>query len=222
MQIKELLKNLISKTNPLAYMRRKKMRSSLINTQPSFLCPNCIGGILFHDLGLQFRSPTINTMMEQQDFAKFVSHLDHYLQQELIFFQKDGFDCPCAHLDDIDIHFTHYQTPEEAAEKWNARKERIDFKNLFIFLSERDQLTPEDIRNLANIQCRGLVVFTANSYPDIPYTLHVPALTEGNVVGNVLQKSWKDESRAYEHYFDFIKWFNEANGSPYSIAPFAK
>lgn len=28
-------------------------------TEASFLCPNCIGGILFHDLGMRFYSPTL-------------------------------------------------------------------------------------------------------------------------------------------------------------------
>lgn len=72
---------------------------------PTLLCPNCIGGILFHDLGLKFQSPTVNIMMTQTDFVRFVLNLDYYLSQELSFFKKTGYNCPCAHLADITVHF---------------------------------------------------------------------------------------------------------------------
>ena len=188
---------------------------------PSFLCPNCIGGILFHDLGLQFRSPTVNLMIKQPDFVKFALNAEHYLSLELEFYDKPGYSCPCARLGDITIHFTHYATAEEAAAKWHDRKTRIDWENLFVFASERDGLTKEGILALGNLRCRGLVVFTANAYPDIPYALQIPRYAPDGRVGNILEKSWKDESREYERYFDFVKWFNEAGGDPtHDIKPY--
>lgn len=215
MDLKAHLKVLLSNCNPLAVSRRNKMRKSLTNSTPSFLCPNCIGGILFHDLGLQFRSPTVNTMMTQTDFVKFACRLDHYLSLEPEFFKKPGYDCPCARLDDITVHFTHYVSAEEAVQKWNERKQRIDRDNLFLFAMERDGLTREDILQLGQVPCRGLVVFTANDYPDIPYALQIPRYSAGGEVGNVLEKSWLDESRLYEHFFDFTRWFNEADGNSF-------
>lgn len=198
------------------------MRSHLINTSPSFLCSNCIGGILFHDLAIQFRSPTINLMMTQPDFVKFVLNLEYYLSLELQFFNKPGYVCPCAYLGDITVHFTHYATAQEATAKWNERKTRIDWDNSFVFALERDGLTREEILQLGNIRCRGLVVFTANSYPDIPYTVQIPCYTPEGQIGNILKKSWVDDSREYEHYFDFVKWFNEADGSNYDVRPYVK
>ena len=218
MDVKKLVKDLLYSCNPLAVRRRKRMRRDLTNYTPSLLCPNCLGGILFHDLGLQFRSPTVNLMMKQTDFVKFALKTAHYLQQELVFFKNPDYSCPCAWLDDITIHFTHYTTPEEAAEKWHERKSRIDWDNLFIFVIERDGLTREEILSLRELKVRGLVVFTAHHYPDIPYALHIPECEANGEVGNILEKSWKDESRKYEQYFDFIKWFNEADGAPYDAA----
>lgn len=54
-----MIKTLLSEKNPQTIRRRAKMREALTNMTPTFLCPNCIGGILFHDLGLQFRSPVV-------------------------------------------------------------------------------------------------------------------------------------------------------------------
>ena len=221
MGTKEVVKHLLSEKNPLAIRRREKMRDALANTTPTFLCPNCIGGILFHDLGLQFRSPTINLMMSQTDFVNFVLYMDDYLAQELSFFKHPEYDFPCAHLGNITLHFTHYHTEEEAARKWAERSARIDRDNLFVFLEERDGLTREDILWLGSMHARGLVVFTANAYPDIPYALQIPKYAADGEVGNILAKSYWDDSHEYEKYFDFVKWFNESNGE-YDISPFVK
>lgn len=222
MDAKKMIKTLLSEKNPQAIRRRAKMREALTNTTPTFLCPNCIGGILFHDLGLQFRSPTVNLMMLQTDFAKYVLDMEHYLAEELVFFKHTEYDCPCAHLGDITIHFTHYHTEEEAAQKWLQRSARIDRDNLFVFLEERDGLTREEMLRLGHIRARGLVIFTANDYPDIPYALQIPKYAPEGEVGNILAKSYWDDSREYERYFDFVKWFNEADGSGYAISDFCK
>ncbi len=222
MSIVDHLKNMVSSVNPFAQYRRHVMRKKLNNTTPTFLCPNCIGGILFHDLGLQFRSPTVNLMMYQPDFINFATNLDHYLSKELHFYQDPDYTCPCAKLDDITIHFTHYPTADVAEKKWNDRKSRINPDNLFIFATERDGLTKEDIQRLGTISARGILVFTTHNYPDIPYTLQIPCFDENGEVGNILKKSIINESRNYEKYFDFVGWFNEANGKPYDVSPYAK
>ena len=99
MNTKQSVKRFLYENNPLAIRRRAKMRNELTNKTPTFLCPNCIGGLLFHDLGLQFRSPTVNLMMYQTDFLKFVLHMDDYLGQELQFFKHPEYKFPCAHLE---------------------------------------------------------------------------------------------------------------------------
>lgn len=222
LNIKNKIKRLLATCNPLAVARRKQMRRKLKNTTPSFLCPNCIGGILFHDLGLQFRSPTVNTMMLQTDFVKFVLDMDGYLANELVFFQHPEYDFPCARLSDITVHFNHYKTEQEAAQKWKDRIGRIDRDNLFVFLEERDGLTPEQMKSLSELRVRGLVIFTANSYPDIPYALQIPKYQPEGEVGNILARSFWDDSREYERYFDFVEWFNYADGGDFDIEPFAR
>lgn len=219
--MKEMIRRILD-NNPLVMRRLCRMRGALRNKQPSFLCPNCIGGILFHDLGIQFRSPTVNLMMTQTDFAKFVLDMDAYLQKDLEFFHTKEYDCPCARLGDITIHFTHYHTREEAAAKWKERAGRLDRENLFVFLTERDGLTKEMMLRLGGIHARGLVIFTARDYPDIPYAVQLPAYQNGAEVGNILRKSWLTGKREYEDAFDFVKWFNEADGKPFSCVPFLK
>lgn len=124
---------------------------------------------------------------------------------------------------DITLHFTHYHTEEEAAIKWEERSARIDRNNLFIFLEERDGLTREEMIQLGSVHAKGLVIFTANAYPDIPYALQIPKYASDGEVGNVLAISYWNDSREYEKYFDFVKWFNEAGRElDFDISPYIK
>lgn len=219
--MKKITEKLID-INPLTAQRKNHMRAAIKNKSATFLCPNCIGGLLFHDLGLQFRSPTVNTMMLQTDFVKFVLDLEGYLKKKLEFFHHPELNCPCARLGDITIHFTHYHSQQEAEQKWKERCKRIDKDNLFIFLSERDGLSKEDFLRLRNVRARGLVIFTANHYADLPYTLYIKKYRKDGVVGNILSMSYLNGQREYEKYFDFVKWFNNANGEDFDISPYVK
>lgn len=222
MTAKDRLIKCFEKVNPLAAARRKKMRARLKNSSISFLAPNCIGGILFHDLNLKFMSPTVNLMMTQPDFVKLVLDLEYYKEKDLVFFKYPEYSCPCARLGDITVHFTHYATAEEAEKKWHERFDRLNKDNIFIFLEERDGLTKDEMLAIGELNVKGIVVFTANEYPDIPYALYLPKYHDDGEVGNILSRKYLDDSREYEQYFDFVKWFNEANGKDYEIKPFVK
>ena len=119
-------------------------------------------------------------------------------------------------------HFTHYATAEEAEKKWHERFDRLNKDNIFIFLEERDGLTKDEMLAIGELNVKGIVVFTANEYPDIPYALYLPKYHDDGEVGNILSRKYLDDSREYEQYFDFVKWFNEANGKDYEIKPFVK
>ena len=102
----------------------------------SFISQNCIGGVLYHDLGLQFLSPTINAFIPEPGFVKLVLNLRHYMEQELIV--RWGEEYPIGMLDDVEIHFMHYHTCKEAKEAWDKRKARINWDKIFVIGTDRD------------------------------------------------------------------------------------
>ena len=118
MDVKIKVKNVLSNYNPLAISRRNRMQRKLENRDFSFICPNCLGGMLLHDLGLPFLSPTVNLMIHQREFVKFALDIDYYLSQKLYFYNDPYYVCPCAKVGEgnrvITIHFTHYANREEA------------------------------------------------------------------------------------------------------------
>ena len=104
----------IQKTIPIRvfeipYFNFSKYQQILENP-PSIICRHCWGGLLYHTLGLQFRSPFINMFIMEADFNKLAKNFNHYMQQELVFL-KEGHDpilnhnYPIVKLDDITIYF---------------------------------------------------------------------------------------------------------------------
>ena len=115
---------------------RKIYKMMLSNDNFSIICNNCIGGVIYHSLGKKFLSPTINLYITPSDFVKFCSNLKYYLALELNEVSTE-FDYPVGRLGDILIYFKHYNNFSEAKEKWNERKLRINFNNIFIFMTDR-------------------------------------------------------------------------------------
>ena len=86
-----------------------KIRDTLKDVKPfTIFSNNCLGGVFYHDAGLPFTSPLINTAMDAEDFLKFLNDPEHYLDCEMEFFTWPGRDFPIARLDDVEINFVHY------------------------------------------------------------------------------------------------------------------
>ena len=92
---------------------KKLWRQKLENKDFSIICSTCIGGIIYHNLGLEFLSPTINMYMNNLDFIKFACDLKHYCSQELEFIETDE-NFPVAMCGDIQLNFNHSKTSEDA------------------------------------------------------------------------------------------------------------
>ena len=135
---------------------------------PTIICSTCIGGMISHNLGLRFMSPTVNIWMTPSDLIKFVSDLDKYLASEISFVKSTYYDFPVGKIDDITVYFQHYTTEEDAENKWNERKTRIDKENLFIITDDKN-VTDEEVQTLLNVKCKRLVIFTTDDTKKEPF-----------------------------------------------------
>jgi uncharacterized protein (DUF1919 family) len=133
----------------------------------TFISQNCIGGVLYHDLGLQFRSPTINAFIPEPGFVKLVLNLRHYMDKELV--MRWGEEYPIGTLDDVEIHFMHYDTCKEAKAVWDKRKARINWDKIFVIGTDRDGFDADAYEQWKRIP-----------YPKILFTAH-PEFTEDAV-----------------------------------------
>jgi len=189
-------------------------RCRLRNDNFTIIANTCIAGIMYHKLGKQFLSPTINLWMHDEDFLKFVHHLYEYLAKPLQFIKTDNH-FPVATCGDVTIFFNHYKTAAEAEEKWNERKNRINKNNLFIICSDRPKpdtnklITHEDMLSLKEIPCRGKVVFSTRHYDDIDYIVPLPKDKNGDYVNMYMFDKSKHLLRyRWEQVWDWVEWLN--------------
>lgn len=196
--------------NPIYKRRIKIMQEKLRNKNMSIFCSSCIGGIIYHNLGLKFFSPTINTMMFQTDMYRFILDPKRYLSKEIEFLNNEKI--PVGMIDDIKVHFTHYSTNGQAREKWVERSKRINFDNIFVMMSDRDGLTYEQMKRIGELKYRGIVIFTSKEYKDLPHTFYIDKYKNKPYVGNILQRNKLLNKRLFESYFDYVSWFNNESG----------
>lgn len=186
------------------------LRARLKNHNFSIITNSCIGGVIYHELGLPFLSPTINLWMQDIDFYKFVHNLKHYMDEDLHFVPSSE-TTPVAYCGDILIHFNHYYTKEEAAAKWYERRQRINWDNLFIITSDRPcgkEVSEADILLLKEIPCKGRLVFTVKDIPDCNYVLKYDKDPNGNYVKTYMLDKTKLGTWKWEHKFDYVHWLN--------------
>ena len=105
--------------------------------------------------------------------------------------------------DDIEIHFLHYHSEQEAREKWERRVERINWDRLFISFSERDLCTPQHIAQFDALEFPRKVCFTANEYPDLSSTVWLKNYKGQGEVGDLYR-----DYKVVMKQFDIARWLN--------------
>ena len=184
-------------------------RKRLKNTDFSVISSNCNGAFILHDLGQRFNSPTVNLFLFPKDFIKLLKNLKHYMSLKLKFIKEDEIEYPVGLLEDIKIYFMHYKTEEEAEKKWEERKKRINYDNLFIMMTDRDGCTYEDLKEFDSLIFKNKVVFTHKKYPEIKSSFYIKGYENENQIGHIYE--FLDEKTGLKHYdeFDYVSWFNK-------------
>ena len=180
--------------------------------QCSIISSNCIGGILSHDLGLRFDSPTINLWFDAHGFIQFLENLEDYLHCPLSNVSMDrdkGY--PVGYLDNnIKIHFQHYHTVEEAKEKWATRCKRVDMNNLCVICTDRDGMTPELMRRFLKLPYKKIIYVSHKAMVLSEECIYVPGFENEKQLPDMT--GWADMKghRHYEKHFDIVGWLNDA------------
>lgn len=197
--------NLREELNPfLGPLRRRWGR---VNTPFTIISNNCWGGHVYRYFNMPYDSPTIGLFFESTDYIKFISNLKHYINQQLRFIKleeshnkemlirQNSVGCPIGALDDIEIYFLHYKTEEEALKKWNRRKARIHWNNLYFKMTEQNGCTIEQIKQFDKLPYKDKFIFVHKDY---------------GISSQVVFKDFEDEeyvlndTMRFHHYINFI------------------
>lgn len=138
---------------------------------------------------------------------RYLKNIGFYLNQPLTFVQTEK-NYPVGKLADLEIHFMHYHSEQEANEKWQLRTSRMNFDNLFIMMTDRDGVTEKDIQLFDQLPFQNKVIFTHKPYPAFKSAYYIKGFEKQNQVGHIFEFSgWN--GRKYYDQFDYVKWFNQ-------------
>ena len=185
-------------------LKKRKLR----NYNPTIISSNCNGGIIYHDLNLPFNSPTINLSMDTDDFIKLVSNMKYYLGQEIVEIEDKNYQFPCGMLDDIKIRFNHYDTFEEAVYKWNERKKRINWDNIYIMGIDGDKASYSSLKKFDKLPYKNKVIFTHRDYPEIKSSYKISGFEDKDEVGVLIYFKKKFFIRRYLDDFVYVSFLN--------------
>ena len=162
-----------------------------------------------HDLGIRFNSPTINLYFDAKDYVKFLENMDYYLDCKLRFESRSD-SYPIGYLDDLKIYFVHYSDCDEANEKWEERKKRLNKENLFIIMTDRDGCTFELLERFDKLPYKNKIIFTSKKYEQIKSSIWISKYRNQNTVGYLHEIHSLSGKRGYNINFDYVAWLNSA------------
>lgn len=126
---------------------------------------------------MKYNSPTLGLYFWAEDYIEFLSHLDYYLHKaDLIFVKHSKYKLgnerrekwshwyPIGVLGGkVEIHFLHYHSESEAAEKWHRRASRVNQDKLFIIGMDQNLCSEKNIIDFDNLPFKQKIFFSSKN-----------------------------------------------------------
>lgn len=194
-------------SNELKYYirKRKYKKRPLQRTDYTIISSNCIGGSIYKDFNLPFNSPTIGLFIHGKDYVKFCTNLHYYLSMSLTKAEVSKWagvvNYPVGIIGDIEIHFLHYDSFEAARDKWEKRRARVNYDNIYYIMTDRDFSTYSDMIEFDKIEGRK-VVFSSKNHKGISSLVYCYKYEGAGEVGML------PLFMEYSDYMDVVDWLD--------------
>lgn len=186
----------------------KKNRKKLTNLTPTIIASNCTGGFLYHWLGLQFRSPFINLYMTPNDFITALEHFDEFINYEIEEVYDSGYNYPVGKSAyNTIIHFMHYPSFQKAIEDWNKRKQRIDYHNIGVMLTNWSG-DMSQLERFDHLPFKHKVVFTDCEVCHLSSVFCLKGYNCHNGKNGNIYSTQHFSGTRYIDQFDYVDWLN--------------
>ena len=208
----------------LLWLTRRYFQSSVQDSEISIFSNDCWGGEIYQHLQAPYLTPFIGLAIMAPCYIKLLKRPYHYLtmlpmefvtesryEACNVFRKQDEY--PLARIDDIEIHFLHYKTPQEAASKWSRRIKRINWDKIYVkFDVGKDYATPEMVKHFLQLPFdRKLVIAPSHFMLEENSSI----VTISNYTGDATQVFYESIKQ-----LDIIRWLN--SGDVYEFEKFGK
>lgn len=176
------LKKLISRNS--AAMAATLVKRETKDLKICIFSNDCWGGEFYRFSNRQYNTPFVGLMVMAPCYIKFLQNPKHYINMDLKFIDRSRYqkiqeyrgkhqDFPIGLIEDIEIHFLHYQNSEEAYEKWSLRKQRIDWDNLYVkFSMDKDYADENSLKAFQELPYDNKICLSKHYY-DSPVNVMV-------------------------------------------------
>lgn len=189
---------------------------SLRNKKFVIVSNNCFGGQAYQWLKLSYNTPFVGMFLYGPCYIKLLQNFDHYMLQDLKFVSETKYPdrpktYPVALLDDIELHFSHYKTEEEAQEKWYRRRARLlsesNKDNFFFVICDRERVDAKIIEKFHQLEFKNKLSFAVFDIEGLSKTQHVNVFKKFNRHKRRTPNGKKMFKISFL-YIDFVKWLN--------------
>lgn len=173
---------------------------------------NCWGAEIYKKLNKEYNTPFVGLYIYAPDYLKLLQNFDALMLKKIVFTDKSKWlqrnaNYPIGLIDDIEIHFLHYKSEDEATSKWERRLERmneIKNKDLFFFkICDRDEASMEIINEFHKLSFKNKISFAVMDILNVnhlkvkEYDEHYNCVPDGVNLFNISNK-----------YTDVVNWLN--------------
>ena len=176
---------------------------AVIDQDTTIISSNCFAGRIMQDLGMQYNSPTLGLYFWAPDYIEFLSQLKYYLTEARIeFVDHSKYPLgdqrrkawrhwyPIGRLDGkVEIHFLHYYSEEEAAEKWYRRAGRVNWDKLLVIGMEQNLCTLDEIKAFDKLPFKNKYFFSSKELPELKSNCYIPEFRDAGEVGDPYRKA---------------------------------
>lgn len=172
------MKRLREKLKPLTEKFNFLNRIGLKNRDFTIISDNCWAGFVYQHFAMRYRTPFIGVFLFPDCYLKMLKDFHQHMSSELRFIdplkskyrekieKTDSFGYPIGVIgDDVEIHFLHYRREYEARQRWETRKQRINYDNILFKFCDRLEPSPDLIRQFDELPYRHKLCFTIRPHP---------------------------------------------------------
>ena len=166
---------------------------------------------------MKYRTPFVGLFIFAPDYIELLENFDYLINEEISFIdandskykeeliQNNTFNkYPIGILGkNVEIHFLHYHSQEEAFSKWNERCSRINRNNLLIKFSDKDKCYDELIFRFDKLKFKNKICFSAKEFKTCKSVITL------NEFKN--EKFVNDEWKYYKNYINIRELLNSLN-----------
>ena len=177
---------------------------------------NCWGAEVYQWYKRPYNSPFIGLFIYGPCYFKLLSNFDHYMDQKLEFISTSKYPEPVTHsawpyplakLDDIEIHFSHFESEAIAKEKWERRTARMleekNMNNYYFKICDRGK-NDEFIEKFHKLPFKNKISYAIRDIDSLKDKNHIK-MNEKDKDGNYVINGKKLYKLTFL-YFDLHKW----------------